>query len=679
MAVLNNLYPPTIDTYMPAFLVGDIITYVASKTYKTLSYADVINYEKEVDKNIINSGVSGVEELWNTYQEELAILKETYKDNYAEYVAHANALKLEYQLELEALLLNNPREEEIENTFFEEKPEVVEITRTVDVTTANTTDEKYICRIYFALSYYNKMYEIANAQVTVRSQSTNRSVLHKTKYPCEIALKQIKKDNNRQTNDKYYIEIKPEDLEGCNFEIDKYYKVQIRFTGKDATDPGIDLTDPDAIQAIDSWLTYNEKYFSEWSTVCLIRGISEPTVELKGFSTTSTAEITENIANTQVVGQLLFADENETETLKSYQIKVYNSNNELLFDTNMLYSNDYTDVNTFNYAIKYYFPVGEGYYFTLNYITKNLYEETLKYNFNIVESQYTALSVVMDAYKDVDNGNIGIRVTKSRATGYFTGSVVIRRADHRDGFSIWEDVYSADYYAVNYIDFIWHDYTIESGVWYKYAVQAVDPNGVRKPMLQFKVPIMMVLEDMFLSTADEQIRIAFNPNISSFKQVYNEVKIDTIGSQYPYIKRSGYNNYAQFPIGGMIFSQMDEDGIFLTKEDAYGDMIVEYENYNDVEQISPYSDVIWEKTFRDKVKKFLEADDVKLFRSPTEGNYLVKLMDIQFQPNQTLGRRLWSFSATAYEIDACNIDNYNKYNIMSNKIESAEGVSIGGE
>jgi hypothetical protein len=54
-------------------------------------------------------------------------------------------------------------------------------------------------------------------------------------------------------------------------------------------------------------------------------------------------------------------------------------------------------------------------------------------------------------------------------------------------------------------------------------------------------------------------------------------------------------------------------------------------------------------------------------------------MDVQFQPNQTLGRRLWSFSATAYEIDACNIENYNKYNIMSNKVDNAEGVSIGGE
>lgn len=678
MAVLNNLYPPTIDTYMPAFLVGDITTHNVTKTYKTLSYADMIIYEKDVNKNIVNSGISGVEELWNQYEEDLAELKATYGTG-PEYVARANALKLEFKTALEALITGSSRAEEIENTFFEDKPEVVERTITTTFKTATTTDNKYICRVYFALSIYNKMYDIKNAQVTIRNQATNRSVLHKKKYPCEIALKEIKKDNTRETNDKYYVEIKPEDLEGCNFEIDKYYKIQIRFTGRDATDPEIDLTDPDAVQAIDSWLTYNEKYFSEWSTVCLIRGISEPTVELTGFSTTSAASILENIADTQVVGQLVFADENETETLKSYRIRVYNNEDKLLYDTDILYTSNYTDVNTFNHAIPYNFEVADDYYFILDYTTKNLYNDSLKYYFNIIESTKTQLTVVIDAYKDIENGNFGIRVTKSRATGYFTGKVVIRRADYRDGFAIWKDVYTAEYNAANYIDFIWHDYTIESGVWYKYAVQGVDPNGVRRPMSKFNVPVMMVLEDMFLSTAEKQIKITFNPSLASFKQVINEVKIDTIGSKYPYIKRSGHNNYAQFPIGGMIFSQMDEDGIFFTKEEAYQNMYWEYKSYNEDENISPYSDFVWEKAFREKVKAFLEEDSVKLFRSPTEGNFLVKLMDINFQPNQTLGRRLWSFSATAYEVDECSIENYNKYNLMSHTVESAEGISLGGD
>jgi hypothetical protein len=65
-------------------------------------------------------------------------------------------------------------------------------------------------------------------------------------------LKAINTDTSKDTADKYYIEIKPEDLENNNFTIDQYYKVQIRFTSVHAEDPGIDLTDPGAIQSIDS-------------------------------------------------------------------------------------------------------------------------------------------------------------------------------------------------------------------------------------------------------------------------------------------------------------------------------------------------------------------------------------------------------------------------------------------
>ena len=60
---------------------------------------------------------------------------------------------------------------------------------------------------------------------------------------------------------------------------------------------------------------------------------------------------------------------------------------------------------------------------------------------------------------------------------------------------------------------------------------------------------------------------------------------------------------------------------------------------------------------------FLYANKVRLFRSATEGNILIKLMDINLTPNATLGRRIYSFTATAYEVDAATIKNYDKYGI----------------
>jgi hypothetical protein len=61
--------------------------------------------------------------------------------------------------------------------------------------------------------------------------------------------------------------------------------------------------------------------------------------------------------------------------------------------------------------------------------------------------------------------------------------------------------------------------------------------------------------------------------------------------------------------------------------------------------------------------EFLIKDDIKLYKTTTEGNILIKLMDVSFSPKTELGRYLYSFSATAVECEECNIDNYAKYGI----------------
>jgi hypothetical protein len=64
---------------------------------------------------------------------------------------------------------------------------------------------------------------------------------------------------------------------------------------------------------------------------------------------------------------------------------------------------------------------------------------------------------------------------------------------------------------------------------------------------------------------------------------------------------------------------------------------------------------------------FLYDNTIKLYRSPTEGNILVKLTNISLSPQTVLGRMLYSFSATATEIADLTIDNYLKYNILQLK------------
>ena len=39
-----------------------------------------------------------------------------------------------------------------------------------------------------------------------------------------------------------------------------------------------------------------------------------------------------------------------------------------------------------------------------------------------------------------------------------------------------------------------------------------------------------------------------------------------------------------------------------------------------------------------------------MYKSPTEGNIVVKLMNVSLTPNQQLGRMIYDFTCTAYEV-----------------------------
>ena len=544
---------------------------------------------------------------------------------------------------------------------------------------------KKICKVYFSISSFNSRSEIKNAQVTLTNQNTNVSALSTLKYPCGIKLSPIYEDVTKTTEDRYYIEIEPSDLEPeydydeekgryttSKFNINQYYKVQIRFTSAEAPDISVGMPPSDYdsehnkyndAQSIDSWLTANLNKFSEWSTVCLIRGISAPILTVKGLDANADSS-TWAAPNVDLIGTLTFINTLETETLKSYRVKLFDNNKELLTDSGDLYSNSYTDVNEIKYTFKYNFQDGENYSIQLSYITKNLYEETVTYNFTIIEGTIGALEATIAALPDVENGRIGINI-KGLTTEEFVGNITIRRTSNESNFKLWEDVFTASIVGEP-LDYTWYDYTIESGVWYKYCAQRRDTSGKRGIVLTLNEPQMIVFDDMFLNAEGTQLCLRFDPQITSFKRTISEAKIDTIGSKYPFINRNGYMDYREFPIGGLITCFMNHDNIFTSKEDMYGeDVLGLYKDYNDKKRITDFNDYTYERDFREKVLDFLNKNTVKLFRSATEGNILVKLMNISLTPNATLGRRIYSFTCTAYEIDNFTLENCNKYGIIN--------------
>ena len=522
--------------------------------------------------------------------------------------------------------------------------------------------EKDICKVYFSISQYNSFSSIANAQVSVRNQNTNISVLNPIKYPCEVMLTNIYIDTSVTTDARYYIKIQKTDMENNNFRVDEYYKVQIRFTDTEAEPVSMDIP-----QAIDSWLVTNLDHFSEWSSVCLVRGISKPTLNLLDWDPAETRVIDWSVQNTQINGSLTFADPDENETLKSYRIRLYDTDDNLLTDSGDIYTSNYNNENTIAYTFKYNFKVDTDYYFTFEYTTQNLYTETTTYNLSMIQGNTQSYNLLLTGYIRPEDGNIDIQIRRSTDQTPISGNIVVRRSSSKENFTIWEDIHTEAVLNVQEVDITWSDYTVESGVWYSYCAQVVLPDGTRGKITEINAPVMIVLDDIFLTTANKQLKVKFNPSLSSLKRNINEVKTDTIGSQYPFIKRNGDMDYMSFPIGGLISSEMDENRKFTSKSKLYGENKKYYQDYNEQYDINRHSDVVYERAFREAVMDFLYSGNVMLFRSPTEGNYLVRLMDLSFSPENTLGRRLWSFSGTAYEVDSCSIDNYDYYGIIEGR------------
>ena len=72
-----------------------------------------------------------------------------------------------------------------------------------------------------------------------------------------------------------------------------------------------------------------------------------------------------------------------------------------------------------------------------------------------------------------------------------------------------------------------------------------------------------------------------------------------------------------------------------------------------------------EREFKLRVLDWLTDGNPKLFRSPGEGNYIVRLMNTSLAPNDTLGRMLHTFNTTAYEIADCDFTNLSKFKFIN--------------
>ena len=309
--------------------------------------------------------------------------------------------------------------------------------------------------------------------------------------------------------------------------------------------------------------------------------------------------------------------------------------------------------------------------------TKNNYVTSKTYDFSI--SDYVtedAFRPVLTLTEDNENGIVTLHIENVQTV---FGTLHVRRSSSVSEFLDWEIIREQTVAGPIDLDIV--DNTVGSGIWYRYYVQLENVAG-GLTRLYYSDKFFLDFYDAIISRGDRQINIKFNYNISSLKPVVNRQKIDTLGGRYPIFAENAIMNYKQFSISGLISTQEDEDGLFLTKREYFGEETENYTIYEENEYRDEYTienyNYFWERGFREELVKWLNDGEPKLYRSMTEGLMVVMLTDINLTPNKTLSRRLYDFTATVYEIaDGNSLDNLNTLGIYN--VITPESAITGGE
>lgn len=165
--------------------------------------------------------------------------------------------------------------------------------------------------------------------------------------------------------------------------------------------------------------------------------------------------------------------------------------------------------------------------------------------------------------------------------------------------------------------------------------------------------------------------------MSSLKNNVLESKTDTIGSTYPFLFRNGIVQYKEFPLSSLL-SLVTDDQKYFSADVDHTVPAVGYHNgvkeEIDIDITKGETNVYQynEKKFKMTALDWLSDGNVKLLKTPTEGNFLVRLMNVSLSPESGLNRLLHNFSATAYEIAEYSIVSLQNYNF----IESVDDITV---
>lgn len=421
------------------------------------------------------------------------------------------------------------------------------------------------------------------------------------------------------------VELSQDQIELLN--IGQFYKVQIAYWNKD------------------SGVGY-------YSTIGVIKYTAKPNIYIDGLETG-------NVNNNHSYHYLgVYNQEDDTsEKVYSYNFTLYDEKNKVIKFSGELVHNSYNDTELYTSYDEFEIPeeLADNKKYYLQYAVTTINGlEAVSSKYRIVQAKAVEPQAQLEIKPKLnfENGYIEICLMgkiKDNIETSCTGSFKLVRTSSENGFSVWDEILNFALYSQKPSTWSWKDFTVKQGVIYKYAIQQYNDKLVSSRIESKK--ILADFEHAYLFDGARQLKIKFNPKVASFKNTVLEQKIDTIGGQFPYIFRNGNVKYKEFSISGLVSIWSDEEQLFTSLEPLL-DTNLTGEN------------ITTERNFKLEVLEWLNNGLPKLFRSPVEGNYIVRLMNVSLAPNDTLGRMLHTFTATAYEIAEFSWNNLKNYDFI---------------
>ena len=474
--------------------------------------------------------------------------------------------------------------------------------------------------------------------------SMNKAVAKKDVYGMQVKIKSIQSGAYILTDLTTNVTFDPSCAASFDFsenasrnrlKVGQHYKIQIAYIAND-----------------------ENRTVGYFSTVGVVKYTAAPFVTIDGLKVN---EI--NMHQYDYIG--LYCNSGDSaERLYSYCFNLYDGNNNLIQSSGEKIHNAELDMTLSEQHDIYNFEqdleVNRSYYLEYVITTINgLIASSGKYRIMQKKSINPEIKADLKPELNFENGYVNVRLighTNADGIEYAaTGAFKILRASEEDNYQSWNEVLKFTLYGQQPSHWIWKDFTVKQGVTYRYALQQYNDSGLTSNRLESD-PIYVDFEHAFLYDGQRQLKIKYNPKITGFKDSLLETKLNTIGSQHPFIFRNGNVKYKEFTIAGLLSCALDDELLFIDEDE-----LKHYEYNSNLTG----GNIATEREFKLNVLEWLNNGQPKLFRSSTEGNYIVRLMNVSLSPNDTLGRMLHTFNASACEIAEYTYKNLSELGLIS--------------